>query len=75
MGSLIETDDEGAVVIPGHANRTFLVQENSDGSVLLQPAQVITEAQYEYDTQPELRELLRRASESPTVRHNRRPSQ
>ena len=47
------------------------MQENSDGSILLQPARLVSEAQSEYDNDPELRDLLARASGSPTVRRNR----
>jgi hypothetical protein len=73
--TLIETDDRSRAVIPGHPNQKFLVQQNSDGSVLLQPAVVVTEAQREYDTNPELRALLERAAHSPTVRRARRHRQ
>lgn len=70
--TLIETDSRSRVVIPGHPNQQFVVQENEDGSVLLQPAVVTTEAQREYDTNPELRALLERATHSPTVKKARR---
>lgn len=69
---LIETDDRSRVVLPGHPNMRFLLQENDDGSLLLQPARVITEAQHEYDTNLELQALLREAAASPTVRRPRR---
>ncbi|HUO40723.1 MAG TPA: hypothetical protein VMU34_24035, partial [Mycobacterium sp.] len=59
---LIETDDRSRVVLPGHPNQQYVVRENADGSLLLQPARVMTEAQHEYDSDPELRELLSRAS-------------
>jgi hypothetical protein len=36
-------------VIPGNSNQRFLLQENEDGSILLQPASVVTDAQLEYD--------------------------
>jgi hypothetical protein len=41
-----------------------LVRENADGSILLMPARVVSEAQYEYDNSPELQEILDRAAES-----------
>jgi hypothetical protein len=44
---------------------------NADGSILLQPARVVTDAQQEYDSDPELRDLLARAAASPTVRRTR----
>lgn len=71
MTIVVETDNRSRVVIPGHSNERFVVQENADGSVLLQPARVVTEAQLEYDSNPELRDLLDRASAAPTVRRSR----
>lgn len=68
---LVETDSRSRAVIPGHANQRFLLQQNEDGSLLLQPARVITEAQAEYDQDPELRELLDRAARASTVRRSR----
>lgn len=68
---IIETDDRSRVVIPGHHNERFVVRENADGSLLLQPARVVTEAQVDYDSDPELRALLTRVSQSPTVRRRR----
>ncbi len=71
MALLVETDDRSRVVLPGHSNQVYLVRENSDGSLLLQPARVVTEAQLEYDGDPELRSLLTRAAQSPSVRRTR----
>lgn len=70
---IVETDARSRVVLPGHRNQRFLVQENADGSLLLQPARVVTEAQLEYDTDPELRALLARASRAPTLHRRRAP--
>lgn len=68
----VETDNRSRVVLAGHPNQRFLVRENADGSLLLEPARVVSEAQAEYDDNPELRALLARATASPTVRRNRR---
>ena len=46
------------MVLPGHPEQMFAMQENSDGSIALLPAMIITEAQREYDQTPELRDLL-----------------
>jgi len=70
---LVETDGRSRVVLPGRPNERFLLQENSDGSLLLQPARVLTEAQAEYDGNEELRRLLAEAAASATVRRRRRP--
>jgi hypothetical protein len=65
--TLIETDDRSRVVLPGHPSQRFMVRENEDGSILLEPARIVTEAQFEYDENPELQALLSRASASKTV--------
>jgi hypothetical protein len=49
-----------------------MVRENEDGSILLEPARVVTEAQLEYDESPELQSLLSRAATSKTVSRARR---
>lgn len=69
--AFVETDSRSRVVLPGRPNQRFVMRENHDGSVLLQPAQVVTNAQHEFDTDPELRELLARATASPTLRRAR----
>jgi len=43
------------VVLPGHPNQRYVVRENADGSLLLQPARVVTEPQQEYEGNPDLR--------------------
>lgn len=69
--AVIETDNRSRAVLPGHPNQRYLMRENDDGSILLQPARIVTDAQHEYDTNPELRDLLTRATASPTVRRAR----
>ena len=65
--TLIETDDRSRVVLPGHPSQRFMLRENEDGSILLEPARIVTEAQLEYDESPELQALLGRAAASKTV--------
>lgn len=69
--ALIETDARSRAVLPGQPNQRFLMRVNEDGSILLQPAHVVTDAQQEYNSNPELRDLLARAAASPTVRRSR----
>jgi hypothetical protein len=69
--ALIETDSRSRAVLPGRPNQRFLMRVNEDGSILLQPARIVTDAQQEYDSDPELRDLLTRAAASPTVRRTR----
>ena len=71
MATQVETDDRSRVVLAGHPNETFLLETLSDGSMLLQPARVVSQAQHEYDSDPVLRDLLARAATSPTVRRRR----
>lgn len=61
-------------MLPGHPNRLFKQRENADGSLLLEPANVVSEsqAQYGHDPDQELQALLDRAQQSPTVRRRRR---
>ncbi len=69
--AIVESDSRSRIVLPGHPNQRFLLRENADGSLLLQPARVVSEAQREYDTTPELQDLLARAAKAPTVRRSR----
>lgn len=71
MATVIETDARSRVVLPGNPNQRFIVEELADGSLLLQPARVVTEAQAEYDNDPALQELLSRAVAAKTVRRKR----
>jgi hypothetical protein len=70
--SIIETDERSRVVLTGHPSQRFVVRENEDGSILLEPARIVTEAQLEYDESPELQELLSRAAATKTVQRPRR---
>ena len=69
--ALSETDSRSRAVLPGLPNRRFVMRVNDDGSILLQPARIVTDAQQDYDSDPELRDLLARAAASPTVRRAR----
>jgi len=68
----VTTDDRSRVVLPGHPNQSFRLRENADGSLLLEPASVVSEAQASYDRDPALRRLLDRAQTSATVQRRRR---
>ena len=70
--NVIETDARSRAVLPGHSNKRFIMDELPGGLILLQPAIVMSEAQLEYVSSPELRDLLTRASASRTVRRPRR---
>ena len=70
--TLIETYDRSRVVLPGHPSQRFILRENEDGSILLEPARVVSEAQLEYEESPELQALLSRAATSRTIPGARR---
>lgn len=69
---VIETDARSRAVLPGHSNQRFIMDELPGGLILLQPAVVMSEAQLEYVSSPELRDLLTRAAASKTVHRPRR---
>lgn len=70
--TVIETDARSRAVLPGHSNSRYIMDELPGGLILLQPAVVMSEAQLEYVSNPELRNLLTRAAGSKTVRRPRR---
>lgn len=70
--TLVETDARSRVVLPGHSNQRYILEELPDGILRLIPAIVMTESQLEYETNANLRDLLARAAASPTVRRARR---
>jgi len=69
--TVITTDSRGRTTLTGHANAMYLMREQSDGSILLEPARVVTAAQADYDASPELQELLRRTQQGPTITRRR----
>ena len=68
----VRADERGRVTLPGRKNQHFMVTENEDGSLLLQPASLVSDAQRAYDNSPELQEMLHRAMTASTVRRPRR---
>ncbi len=70
--TLIETDARSRAVLPGHSNSRYIMDELPGGLILLQPAVVMSEAQLEYVSNPELRDLLTQAAGSKTVGRPRR---
>lgn len=71
MTLIVEADSHGAMVLPASPCKRYLMTENADGSILLQPV-LMSEAQAEYDGNAELRQLLTQATSAPTVRRQRR---
>ncbi|MDO5627565.1 MAG: hypothetical protein Q4G43_04515 [Mobilicoccus sp.] len=72
MSEIIQTDSRGRAVLSGRKEEYFLKTELEDGTIVLKPGVFVTVAQHEYDTTPELQQLLSSAAASPTVRRSRR---
>ena len=70
--TIIQTDTRARAVLPGHKDEMFLMHENSDGSILLEPAVVISKAQRTYDESPELQDVLAEAMKAKSVLRSRR---
>ena len=70
--NVIETDARSRAVLPGHSNKRFIMEELPGGLILLHPAVLMSEAQLEYVSSPELRDLLTRAAASKRVPRPRR---
>lgn len=70
---LVTVDARHRVTLPGaEAGQQYVVVELPGGSLHLEPAHVVTQAQLEYLESPELQQLLTEAAHSPTVRRSRR---
>lgn len=69
---LVRTDSRSRLVLPGRRDQLFIMRENPDGTILLEPAVVLSESQLAYDRDPELRQMLTEAAASKTVRRTRR---
>jgi len=66
---LVSTDAQSRLVLSGHPNQRYLKRETSDGVIVLEPAVVVSVAQHQYDTNPDLRAVLAEAKAAPTVTH------
>jgi hypothetical protein len=72
VSEIIQTDARGRVVLTNRKSEHFLKTELPDGTIVLKPGVFVTTAQREYDTTPELQDLLAQAANSRTVRRSRR---
>jgi hypothetical protein len=73
MDTIVETDGRSRLTLPGgKANKLYLVDECEDGTIVLRPATVITEAQAALMRNPELQQEIRHALEGPIERRPRR---
>lgn len=70
MGVLVEIDSTGRAILPGRPGERFLLTVYPDGSLFLEPIEIDSEAQHDFDTDARVRDLLRRATASPTVQRS-----
>ena len=71
MARHARTDSRGRLILTGHPDEDWLIEELADGAFRIEPAKVVSAAQFEYDNTPELQELLSRAAASPSVGRRR----
>ena len=70
---LVTVDSRHRVTLPDvEAGQQYVVEKLPGGSLHLEPAHVVTQAQLEYLESSELQDLLSKATHSPTVRRSRR---
>lgn len=69
--TLVEADLRGRLVLPGHPGQRFAMHVDEDGSILLQPVMAVADAQREFDSDPELQNLIARAAASESIRRSR----
>lgn len=72
MGQLIETDDRGRANL-GRPGRQYVMHEEMDGTLVLEPAVVITEVERRFLTNKELVSQIDEARAHPEQRIKRPP--
>ena len=55
---LLETDQRGRLTLPGAARRRFLARTETDGTIILEPAVVMTEAERKFLANTELQATI-----------------
>ena len=55
---LLETDQRGRLTLPGVARRRFLARTETDGTIILEPAMVMTEAERKFLANTELQATI-----------------
>lgn len=63
--TMIEVDARNRVTLPGKANRRYLLHEQDDGTMILEPAVVISELEARYRANPELQARVAHARAHP----------
>ncbi len=70
---VIEVDARNRVTLPGKAHRRYLVHEQDDGTVILEPAVVISELEARYRVNPDLQATVARGRAHPELSKPRPP--
>lgn len=66
-GQIVETDKRGRASL-GHAERRYLMHECSDGTLVLEPAVVMTEMEHRFMSNASIQAEIERAREHPEDR-------
>ena len=56
--TLLETDQRGRLTIPGAIKQRFLARSENDGTIILEPAIVISEAEHKFLANSELQATI-----------------
>jgi len=74
MPHVIETDSRSRLTLPGgRANRRYLVHEETDGTLILEPAVVISQREARFQANTELQARIAHAEAHPEARRPRPP--
>lgn len=65
---MIEADSRSRLTLPGKAHRRYLVHEHEDGTVVLEPAVVLSELEARYLANPQLQAIVERGRANPARR-------
>jgi hypothetical protein len=68
---LVETDGWGRTVLTGCPDQQSVVHASADASLLLQPILAAADAQAEFESDPELLDLLACTARSASIRRSR----
>lgn len=68
---MIEVDGRNRVTLPGKAHRRYLMHEQEDGTVILEPAVVLSELEASYRADPEIQAKVQHGRSHPEQRRPR----
>ena len=68
---LLEVDARSRVTLPGKAGRRYLVHEHADGTLVLEPAVVLSALEVAYSASPELQAAVVKGRAHPELRRPR----